>query len=385
MHGRWGTTVNRLERVPVALAHDYVTQRGGAERVVAIMASAFPGAPLYTSLYDPAGSFDDFRELDIRTSPLNRVPSLRRNHRLALPLLAPAVSRMMVDADVVLASSSGWAHAMRAPSYKIVYCHAPARWLYQRDRYLGATGGSVKHQLRRLLASAALGMMSPTLRSWDVKHALGADRYLVNSTVIREAVAETYGIDADVLPPPPAMEPDGPTTEAVGVKSPFVLCVARLLPYKNVDAVIRAVQGIDGLGLVVVGRGPDEARLRELSAVSPNIHLLGGVTEEVLRWLYTECIGLVAASFEDFGLTPLEAAAFGKPTVALHAGGYLDTIDPEVNGVFFERPADAEIRVAIGQLVDRAWSRPQIMSHAARFGRQRFVQRLQDLVAEVRG
>lgn len=367
-------------RTPVALAHDYLTQRGGAERVAAIMASAFPQAPLYTSLYDPAGTFDDFRHLDVRTSALNRFGLLRRNHRAALPLLAPAISKMTIDADVVLASSTGWAHAMPTTGRKIVYCHAPARWLYQKHRYLGTFEGSLPHRVRHVAAAAALGLLSPALRSWDTRKALEADRYVVNSTVIREAVAETYGIDAEVLPPPPAMDPDGPV-EPAPITTPFVLCVARLLPYKNVDAVIRAVQGIEGLGLVVVGRGPDDARLRELAKGSPQIHLMGGVSEEVLRWLYAECLGLVAASFEDFGLTPLEAAAFGKPTAALHAGGYLDTIDPQVNGIFFDDSSHDSIRSGITALAEQKWDRDRITAHAERFGRQRFIQRLHEVVA----
>lgn len=369
---------------PVALAHDYLTQRGGAERVAAIMAAAFPKAPLYTSLYDPGGTFDDFRALDVRTSALNRVPLLRRNHRMALPLLAPAVSQMRIEADVVLASSSGWAHAMPTTGAKIVYCHAPARWLYQPQRYLGRAAGSMAHRARHLLASAALGLLSPALRSWDTRQALKAQRYLVNSTVIAQAVRDTYGIEAEVLPPPPAMDPEGPV-EPVPISTPFVLCVARLLPYKNVDAVIRAVQQIEGLGLAVVGKGPDDARLRELAAGSPDIHLLGGVTEEQLRWLYAESLGLVAASFEDFGLTPLEAAAFGKPTAALHAGGYLDTIDPQVNGVFFDDSSHTSVRGGLSALTERQWDRAGITAHAEKFGQARFMQRLREVVAESHG
>lgn len=370
---------------PVALAHDYLTQRGGAERVMAIMASAFPQAPIYTSLYDPPGTFDDFHNVDIRTSSLNRISLLRRNHRAALPFLAPAVSSMRIDADVVLASSSGWAHAMQTTGQKVVYCHAPARWLYQKNRYLGTFEGSLSHRIRHLLAAAALGLLTPSLRAWDARRALEADRYLVNSTIIRQAVADTYGIEAEVLPPPPALDPDGPMEPVAIATTPFVLCVARLMPYKNVDAVIQAVRRIDGLGLVVVGRGPDEPRLRELAGRSPDIVILGGVSEEALRWLYAECLGLVAASFEDFGLTPLEAASFGKPTAALHAGGYLDTIDPNVNGIFFEDPEFTSIQEAVTVLSNHQWDRDQIAAHADKFGRTRFVKRLRDIVAESRG
>ena len=113
----------------VALAHDYATQRGGAERVALVMADAFPGAPLYTTLYDPAATFPEFAPLDVRTSPIDRFGVLRRHHRLALPLLAPAVGATPIEAEVLLASSTGWAHGFPTTGRKVVYCHAPARWL----------------------------------------------------------------------------------------------------------------------------------------------------------------------------------------------------------------------------------------------------------------
>lgn len=369
--------------VPVALAHDYLTQRGGAERVVAIMAEAFPSAPLYTTLYEPEATFDDFRNLSIRTSVLNRMPLFRRNHRLALPLYAPVVSGARVDADILLASSSGWAHGINCTGGKVVYCHAPARWLYQTDRYLGDGDGGLGARSRRAMMKASLSALAPSLRAWDQKQARSADRYLVNSSVVREMVQDVYGIEAEVVPPPPALTVDGVSEVVEFIAEPFVLCVARLLPYKNVDAVISAAKSIEGLSLAVVGRGPDYDRLRDLIGADPSIHLLGGVTEERLRWLYSNAVGLVAASYEDFGLTPLEAAAFGKPTAALHAGGYLDTVDPQVNGLFFERTDARSVAAGVDALIGRSWDEERIKAHAATFGKARFCARLRDVVDSI--
>src|SRR5437868_3905298 len=128
----------------VAIVHDYLTQRGGAERVVLSMLKAFPKALVYTSLYDPNSTFQEFRNIEVRTLPIDRIGTLRRNHRLALPLLAPAFSQLKVDADVVICSSSGWAHGVKTDARKVVYCYTPARWLYQPDRYL-ARDKSVAH------------------------------------------------------------------------------------------------------------------------------------------------------------------------------------------------------------------------------------------------
>ena len=224
----------------VALAHDYATQRGGAERVALLLADAFPGAPMYTTLYDRHGTFPEFDAIELRTSALDRASLLRRHHRVALPFLAPAVDRQRVDADVLLASSTGWAHGYRGARRTVVYCHAPARWLYQRDRYLGPAQGSAAHRARRGAAAAALGVLAPGLRRWDGAAARRADVYLANSTVTQRAIRAAYGIEAEVLPPPPAMLPAGEERTVPGTGTGFLLCVARLLPYKNVDVVIDA-------------------------------------------------------------------------------------------------------------------------------------------------
>ena len=121
----------------MAIAHDYLTQRGGAERVVLAMLRAFPEATVHTLLYDPDGTFPEFRDARVVTSPLDRIGPLRRNHRLALPVLAPAASRMTVDADLTVVSTSGWAHGFDVRGRSLVYCYNPARWLYQTDDYLG--------------------------------------------------------------------------------------------------------------------------------------------------------------------------------------------------------------------------------------------------------
>lgn len=362
----------------VALAHDYATQRGGAERVALMMADAFPDAPMYTTLHDAAGTYPQFGTLDLRTSGLDRVGVLRRHHRLALPFLAGAVNRTVVEADVLLASSTGWAHGYRGAGRTVVYCHAPARWLYQRARYLGPDAGSVAHRARRLVAGASLGLLSPALRRWDADAAGGADVYLANSTVTRQAVRDVYGISAEVLPPPPAMLPDGEERAIEGLAPGFLLCVARLLPYKNVDVVIEAARAT-GRELVVVGDGPDRARLTLLAHGAP-VRLVGRVDDAQLRWVYRHASALVAASYEDYGLSPLEAASFGRPAVVLRDGGYLDTVVDGVTGVFFDRPQADDIARGIEDAATRDWDTEKLTSHAARFGVDRFAARLREVV-----
>lgn len=359
---------------PVAIVHDYLTQRGGAERVVGSMLAAFPEAPLYTSLFEPGATFPDFGHADVRSLAINSLTFLRHHHRLALPVLAPAFSRLRVDAEVTLCSSSGWAHGARVTGRKVVYCHTPARWLYQTARYVGDSAG--------LAGRYAIAALRPGLVAWDRRRALSADRYLANSTAIRQRVRQVYGLDAEVLPPPVTLDPGGSQEPVQGLEPGYWLCVSRLLPYKNVDAVIEAFAGLAGERLVVVGSGPERARLAERAA--GNVCFVDRMDDRQLRWLYAHCRALVAASYEDFGLTPLEANMFAKPVAALAWGGFLDTVVEGLNGVLFDQPTPDAIRSAVQRVAQASWPADGITAHAQRFDESHFASRLCRVVEEER-
>jgi glycosyltransferase involved in cell wall biosynthesis len=357
--------------VKVAIAHDYLTQRGGAERVVLSMLKAFPDAPLHTALFHPSGTFPAFADAEIRTLPLNNMAMLRRHHRLAFPLLAPAFATHTIDADVVLCSSSGWAHGVRATGRKIVYCYSPARWLYQSERYL---------RDGRSPTGYVLGAARRRLMRWDYRQAHTACRYLTLSTVVRDRIRETYGIDAEVVPPPHTVDVAGPQHPNADLDTGFVLCVSRLLPYKNVDAVVTAFAQLPSERLVVVGTGPERERLSRLRGT--NVTFVGAVGDDELRWLYASCAAVVSASHEDYGLTPLEAAAFGKPAAVLRGGGFLDTVVEGRTGVFFDAPVPSQIATAISGLLAGSWSVAELRAQANRFDEGRFIRRLQEIVHE---
>lgn len=355
----------------VAIAHDYLTQRGGAERVVLAMHRTFPEATIYTSLYDPEGTYPEFRNAKIVVSPLNRWPLFRRDHRLALPLLPFAAWTLKITADVVLVSSTGWAHGFRMSGRVLVYCHSPARWLYLSEQYLG---GSAWHTP----VGWALLALKPYLTWWDRRGAARANRYVANSTVVQQRLKEVYGMDAEVFYPPHSVDVGGFQEKVPGL-STFVgegghfLVVSRLLPYKNVDQAIEAFRGLDER-LVVVGAGPQADRLRAL--LPNNVRLVSHLTDSQLRWLYASCQAVVAPSYEDFGITPLEGGAWGKPTLALRAGGYLDTVLEGVTGTFIEEPTKARIREAVSTFRPEQWNGELIRQHANRFSEAGFRERL---------
>lgn len=356
----------------VVLVHDYLTQRGGAERVLLAMAATFPGARIVTSFYDPDATFPEFRELDIETLGLGRWPVLRADPRRAMPLLAQAWDRHVVDdADVVVCSSSGWAHGVRTAAPKIVYCHNPARWLYQTDDYLGALPRSA----RVAFATATRG-----LRSWDRQSARSADMYLANSTAVAARIRQAYGHEALVLPPPTSMA-GGPEEPMPGIEPGYWLTVGRRRGYKNTDLVADAFARLPSHRLIAVGGLSPRA---DGTAWPDNLTGLTDVSDAQLRWLYRNARALVAMSHEDFGLTPIEAYAHGTPALVLRAGGYLDTTVPGLTGEFVPQEDVHSLRVAVSSFKERKYDRADIESWAERYSMETFGQNLKFCVAEVR-
>jgi glycosyltransferase involved in cell wall biosynthesis len=372
----------------IALVHDYLTQRGGAERVFLLLAETFPTASFHTSLYHPKDTFPEFGGLDIQTLPLNKIRLFRRRHRLAFPLLAPSFSALRVNADVVLCSSSGWAHGTRTKGRKIVYCYAPARWLYQTDRYLGErprrlglpTRRTFSNVLKRTVRAAALQVLGLPLRRWDQHAARLADRYLTSSVVMADAIRSTYGLEAEILPLPPALSSEGPERPVPGIEPGYFLCIARLLPYKNVQVVAEAIGRLPDVQLVVVGDGPARSDIEGVAGA--NVRFLGQVDDVDLRWLYRNSLAIVSASYEDFGLTPLEAASFGRPSVVLRAGGFLDTVVEGRTGIFFDAPIIDDVARAMDEATNHIWVESELRAHAEKFSKDSFQRRIRQVVAE---
>ncbi len=374
----------------VAIVHDYLTQRGGAERVVLAMHRAFPTAPIYTSLYEPDLTFPEFRDIDVRPSYLNRSHLLRQRHRLALPLLPHAFSKLEIDARVVLCSSSGWAHGIHTTGTKLVYCYCPARWLYKSADYFRKSEDA--RNGRRHPASPLDGIhtsfvlrnsfraITPIFRRWDRRAAASASEYYTTSSAVSNQISSVYGIQPLIIPPPPLWAADGsPEKPRTVARDGFFLVVSRLLPYKNLDRLFDVFAERPDLELVVVGTGPLKKTLQQMA--TPNIDLLGNVNDRELSWLYRNSRALIAPAYEDYGLTPLEAASFGKPTLALKKGGYVETVSEGTSGYFFEDLDVRSISAAIDKLNEHPLDSDEIREHASRFSEERFASTLRQQVS----
>ncbi|MGN6408291.1 MAG: glycosyltransferase [Curtobacterium sp.] len=357
-----------LAEYHVTVAHDYFTQRGGAERVAASLITALRPDEVVTAVVEQGASFP--LPIAGRTSFLQHLPPLRRDPRLALPLL-PLAWRLLRVArgDVVVCSSSGWSHRLRTRpgAVKVVYCHNPARWIYQPEDYFADKGLPV-----RLLWPVLRG----ALARGDRRAAATADLYIANSTAVADRIRTAYGVEPVVLHPPMTIDLDGPVEPVYTNADEFFFTIARGRGYKNSESLVRAFAKMPDRDLVVVGDLPARLELPE------NVQQLSSVSDAQLRWLYQRSTALLSVAREDFGLTPIEANAFGTPVLVLRAGGFLDSVAEGVSGTYIEGPTEAEIIDAVERFpVD--WDRAAIRAHAARFSLEHFVEELNRLIADL--
>lgn len=345
--------------IDVGVAHDYLTQRGGAERVALYLARGIGKGRLVTAFWEPRQTYP-VGDVRVATSPWNRIRCLRADPRRALPVL-PTIWRGMraPQADVWLCSSSGWSHRLTTSGVaKVVYCHNVPRWLYLADDYWKG---------RNPVARYAGAEVGKRFRSADRDRAAEAAAYIANSVVVSERIAECYGREAVVIPPPLTYSADGPMRKVEGLPEEFVLSVARDRAYKNTSFLLEVANRLS-IPLVVVG-GLARGRLA-------NVEFVGKVKEASLRWLYAKARMLLAASNEDFGLTVIEANSHGKPVVAWRHGGYLETVIEGVTGILFDTlDVDVAWR-AMREAEHMEWDSQLIVKSTQRFAPEIFRERI---------
>lgn len=352
-----------MTQAKVVLAHDFLTQRGGAERVFLAMARVWPDSPILTTVYDPSTTYPEFVEHDVRTSPLQHVPYLRKHFRAGLPLYPWAFRRLgPVDADVLLSSSTSFAHGLRSTGCHISYLNSPPRWLWE-------TGSYSPRAARSRLAHPLFAW----LRLRDHEAASQPHLIVANSTYAAGKINHVYGRWPEVLHPPVRSR-----AAAANIGDHF-LVVSRLLPYKRVDVAIAAA-GQLGVRLVIVGSGPDGPRLRGLAGAG--VEFREDVSDAELDSLYARCVALVMPGREDLGLVPIEANAAGRPAVCWARGGALETVVPGQTGYLVEDPSPEALAEAMAAARDTAWDPARLQAHAALWSEPAFAARLRRLVTD---
>jgi glycosyltransferase involved in cell wall biosynthesis len=340
----------------VAIAHDFLVQNGGAEKVVEEFHGMFPDAPVYTSVYSPEIMPSAMRSWDIRTSFMQKLPLKKISHRVALPLYPLAFESFdMSDYDLVISSSSAFAKGVitRPDALHLCYVHTPMRYGWMHHAYLERE--NMPALLRLLLA--------PTLhklRTWDAVAQLRVDEHIANSSVVADRIQKYYRRDCDIIYPPVDTE-RFTISETVG---DYYLVAARFAPYKRLDLAIEACNKLKR-PLKVVGSGRQDEYLRSLAG--PTVEFLGRVPDAQLTKLMAECKAYIMPGQEDFGISPVEANACGRPVIAYAAGGALDSQLDGASGILFGAQTVESLCEAIVTLECTRFNPALIRAHAQQF------------------
>ena len=354
----------------LAIVHDYLNQYGGAERVLESLHDLYPEAPIYTSIYDPPRLPAFYREWDIRTSFMQRLPGVSSHHQAYLPCYPVAFESFdFSEYDVVLSNSSAWCKAVVTPpeTVHVCYCLTPMRWAWRYHDY-------VERERLGRLARFGLPAAMTALRMWDVSSSQRVDRFAAISTAVAARIRKYYGREAVVIYPPVATERFA-TSRLPG---DYYLVVSRLIPYKRVDLAVEAFNQL-GLPLKVVGDGRDRPALATRAA--RNVELLGRVSDAEVAELLHGCRAFVFPGEEDFGIAPVEAQAAGRPVVAFGAGGALDTVIDGETGVHFREQTVESVVAAVRRLESLSFDAERIAAHARRFDTSVFRRQIAALVS----
>jgi glycosyltransferase involved in cell wall biosynthesis len=357
----------------VAIVHDYLNQYGGAERVLEALHDLYPDAPVYTSMYAPDSMPSRYRGWDIRTSFMQRLPGVARMHQIYLPLYPTAFETFdLTGYDVVLSSSSAFAKGVitEATALHVCYCHSPMRFVWNYSDYI--EGERMAGRARFFLP-----LVLNYVRLWDETSSRRVDAYIANSRVVARRIKKRYGRQATVINPPVDTKLYCP--QAGRKHGDYFLIVSRMIPYKRLDIAIDAFTRL-GLPLKVVGRGRQEAELRERAG--SNIQFLGALPDAQVRTLYANCRAFIFPGQEDFGITPLEAQASGRPVIAYGAGGALETVVPHLTGEFFPEQTPEALAEVVSGFNENDYDPKAIRMHAESFDREVFKRRVAQFIAQ---
>ena len=336
------------------------------------MHDSFPSAPIYTTVALPHSLPKRLRAADIRTSPMQKLPALDRRFRHYFMLYPFAVEHFdLSDYDLIFSSSSGYAKGVRRRrnAIHVCYCHTPTRWIWRYDDYVAREGfGKV--------ARAALPFMLWGLRKWDLRASQQPNYYIANSRVVANRIKHIYGREAFVIPPPIDVNRFHMSNET----DDYYLVLSRLMPYKRIDLAIEACKRMNRR-LIIVGDGPDRARLEKLA--DDRIEFLGRQPDAIVNYYAARCRGLLFPGEEDFGMAPLEANAAGRPVIAYHGGGAVETVEEGKTGVFFDQPESRALATAIEKFESMKWDQYTLRWHAEKFDRTVFAFRVLQFLGSV--
>ncbi len=356
----------------IALVHDYLTQRGGAERVFELLCKHFPTADIYTSIYDRQNTIE-LGDRPVHTTFLQNIPAARKHFRIFAPFYYSAFKSLNLKKyDLIISSSASFAKGVqkRPNAVHICFCHNVTRFLWDTNTYLREYGA---YSIFKPLIELVFKIM----RQQDVFYAQSPDYYIANSTTVAKRIQDTYQKDAVVINYPI----DDQRFIFSDQKDDYCLVSSRHLSYKRLDIIIDAFNALD-LPLIITGEGPQTKQLRDQAHA--NIQFLGHVSDRDRCDLMSKAKFVIVAALEDYGLVPIEANASGTPVIAYGAGGVLDTQISGLTGLLFEQQTSESLKNAIIKAQKMDWDYPKIREHAiANFAESVFFQKVDLAIAEI--
>ncbi|EKE25491.1 MAG: hypothetical protein ACD_5C00139G0005 [uncultured bacterium] len=372
----------------IAIVHDFLTQSGGAERVLKVLSDMYPEAPIYTLLYDEGKMGGMFKGREIRASYLQKFPNfLKKHHRWLIPFFPVVVETFdLREFDLVISSSGAWSKGIvtKLNTKHVAYLHSPMRfaWDYS-DQYI--------KEIKERRMSFMVRFLLSYLRVWDKLAAERPDYLISNSKYTQERVNKYYRRESKIIYPPvnngnqQLVTSNQKVEKVTSYKLPvtdYFLVVSRLSPYKKVDLVVEAFNKL-GLPLVIIGQGEQENYLRKIA--NDNIEILGWQSDDVVQDYMKNATAFIFPCVDDFGMAPVEAMCLGVPVIAYRKGGALETIEEGITGEFFNAQTMEVLADGIRRFVlnKDKYDKNIITKKAQEFSRERFEREMRALIFEV--
>jgi len=364
----------------VAIVHDYLNQYGGAERVIEVMHEIFPEAPVFTSIYQPENMPDSFKKMDIRVTFMQKFPFLDRFYKKYFMLYPIAMKSLKVkDFDIIISSSSSFAKGVRKRknAVHVCYCYTPTRFVWYYNSYIK------KENFSKIISTFLLPLFIKSLKKWDLKAVEGVDKFIAISNHIKNKIKACYKRDSEVIYPPVDFE-KFKINEASKERGSYFLVVSRLNAYKNIDMAINACKKLNQ-NLKIIGTGLYLKELKKIAGDSKRIEFLGRVSDEELSSYYSGCRALIFPGEEDFGISPLEAQASGRPVIAYAKGGALETIIDGETGIFFKEDNEDSLSESISDFInmENNFIPGVIRKHALKFDKEVFKKSLKAYIDNI--
>jgi glycosyltransferase involved in cell wall biosynthesis len=357
-----------INKAKVAIVCDWLTNLGGAERVVEDLMKAFPEATLYTSVYN-SEALPQFKKYKIVTSFIQKLPLSKRKHQLYLGLMPYAFESFnLKDFDLVISSSFACAKGVitKPNTVHICYCHTPTRYVWDESHeYIK------KHSMNKFIKILAKPILHK-LRQWDKLAAERVDFWIANSKYIKRKIKKYYGVDAEVIYPGINIS----KTKINEQRDNFYMAVGRLTAYKKFDLVVKTFNELNEK-LYIVGTGEMMKKLKKENK-NPKTCFAGFVPDETLQEMYKRSKGLIFPQCEDFGLIPIEAQSFGCPVIAFAQGGAMETVKDKETGILFNEQTEKSLLEAIKSASNIKWNHKRIAQSVKRFESEAFIEKIKE-------